>query len=98
VHQLPKNGTQLDIPLVILKIYLIPLAKMIFLLWLLISGKIIVGFAIYLLFGLYKLYSYKRIKDANTNSWVVTIISCILLWPVLDIFTFFPPKKNYSEQ
>ena len=74
-----------------------PVAKICLFLWLIISGKVIAGFTIYMLFGLYKLYSYIRIEGSNINNWIVESISCILLWPAIDIFSFFPPKDTDFE-
>ena len=93
-RQLPNYNTKFHISSVILKIYLIPLAKICLFLWLIVSGKVIAGFTIYMLFGLYELYSYKKNESSHINNWIVTIISSILLWPALDIFSFFPPKDT----
>ena len=90
-HQ--KNDMELDIHAVILKIYLIPLAKIFLFLWLIISGNVFAGCTIYMLFGLYELYRYSRMEDSNINNWFVAIVGCVLLWPALDIFSFFPPKR-----
>ena len=96
-RQLPKNSTKFHILSVILKIYLIPLAKISFFLWLIISGKVIAGFIIYLLFGVYELYSYLQNESSPINNWVVTIMSSILLWPALNLFSFFFSKDTDFE-
>jgi hypothetical protein len=97
-RKIPKNDTEFHIPSVILNIYLIPLAKISLFLWLVVAGKIIAGCAIYILFGLSKLYYYKKKMSLIDNSIsIVDLIACCLLWPALDIYTFIPPSDNDSE-
>ena len=90
---LPKRDIELDIPTVIFKIYLIPLAKISLFLWLIISGRVIAGCTIYILFGFFKLRFFKKSGNSNIDNWIVIITSCVLLWPAIDVFTFFPPKR-----
>lgn len=89
-----KNDIEPHIPSVILNVYLIPIAKMSLIIWLMVSGELIAGFSIYVLFGLQRLINFIRFDESEIDNWIMPIIFCVFLWPTLDILTFIPPPKD----
>lgn len=95
-RKMPGNDTELHIPSAIVRMYLVPLIKMCLFLWLVITGKIIAGCAIYLLFGLSKLHTHMK-NMSSIDNWIVNIMVYGLLWPALDIYAFIPPSNTDLE-
>ena len=96
-RNMPEYHTKLHITSVILKVYLVPFAKICLFLWLIVTGKIIDACAIYLLFGLSKLYNTIKNEIAMDN-WILNILICVFLWPAIDIYTFIPPRDSDLEK
>jgi len=94
ISNLKKNDIEHHIPSIILNVYLIPIAKMCLIIWLMVSGELIAGFSAYLLFGLYKLFNYIRFEESKIDNWSIPIICCVLLWSALEIFSFIPPPND----
>ena len=89
-----KNDIEPHIPSIMLNVYLIPIAKMSLIIWLMVSGELIAGFSIYFLFGLQKLFNFIRFEESEIDNWIIPIIFCVFLWPAFDILTFIPPPKD----